>query len=282
MPSATPNVVAITGASGQVGRALLARLAQGGKHPVAIVRRQLALPATRIVVGKLSSPDACAALKGADFIVHLAGTLHPGGRNTYSAANVESARAVARAASAGQTRRILFLSYLGASTSSSNAYLSAKALAEQALIGSGKEVVIFRCSHIIGSPDSPGPMAVALIAKPSGRAIVLGNGRQIAAPVFIGDVTDALLAALERGLPGVFDLTGPERMSLDDLVRMLNQNADALITHVPAWAARLMAYFVPGLPRAMVDVLLRASVGDPSSAVETFGMKLTPLSTIWR
>jgi len=282
MHSDIAGTAVITGADGQVGRALLQSLQRTQVQTIALTRKTAELPASRLVSGPLDAASAVAAIKEADYVVHLAGVLRPVGKNSYQAANVETAEAVASAVKDGKAKHVLFLSYVGASEGSKNLYLRTKAMAERILAASGKEVVVFRCSHIIGSPDAPGPTALAMLAKPGKGVTVLGNGRQVVAPVYLGDVVSALLSAMRGGSPGIYDLTGPEQISLDDLVRLLNRNPQIPITHIPDWMARLIGVFVPALPSPMVDVLLHDSVGDPSRAVAIFGLELTSLRTIWR
>ncbi|MBI3988361.1 MAG: NAD-dependent epimerase/dehydratase family protein [candidate division NC10 bacterium] len=276
------GTVAITGADGQVGRALLQRLKDVGAQTIALTCKTTDIPANHLVSGPLNSSVAAAAIKEADSVVHLAGALRPIGKNSYQAANVETAEAVASALKDGKAKRVLFLSYVGAREGSKNLYLRTKAMAERILAASGKEVVVFRCAHIIGSPEAPGPTALAMLAKPGKGVSVLGDGRQIVAPIYLGDVVSALQTAMKGGSPGIYDLTGPAQMSMDELVRLLNRNPRVPITHLPEWVARLLGVFLPALPGPMVDVLLRDSVGDPSRAVAMFGLKLTPRQTIWK
>jgi uncharacterized protein YbjT (DUF2867 family) len=273
--------VVVTGANGQVGRALLARLAQKGVPATAIVRRQADLPAARLVAGGLGSPAAAAAVREAAVVVHLAGALRPG-RGNYRAANVEPARAVAGALAGSGARRALFMSCVGADPLSPNAYLRAKGEAEAILGGAGIELVVFRSTHIIGSPSAPGPTAQALLARPAQPVKVLGTGRQRLAPVFLGDVVAALESGMADGAPGVYELAGPEQMTMDALVRLLNRDPQVPISHVPRWLALALAAILPSLPRAMVEVLLADSLGDPSRAVAAFGLKLASIRTIWR
>jgi len=61
----------------------------------------------------------------------------------------------------------------------------------------------------------------------------LGNGKQRVAPVYLGDIVAAIESAIMSGQAGTFDLQGPEEMSFDDLVRLLNGTADVSITHIP-------------------------------------------------
>ncbi|MDP8923712.1 MAG: NAD-dependent epimerase/dehydratase family protein [Chloroflexota bacterium] len=274
--------VAITGAGGQVGRALLERLQGARVAPVAITRTAARLPVEEHVVGSLYSAPAQAALGRADYIVHLAGTLRPIGNNSYRAANLETAEAVARAVRGGRARRLLMLSFVGAAVDSPDEYLRTKALAERVLVATGKEVVVFRCGHIIGSPDAPGPTAAAFLAGGGNAVLVFGSGRQLVARVYLGDVATALVAALRRGPPGVYDLVGPDRMTMDELERLVNGERDIRIRHLPSWLARSLGRLVPSLPSALVDVMLRDSLGDGSAARAAFGICPTSLKTIWR
>ena len=273
--------IAVTGANGAVGRALLESLEATRMRTVALTRTAHRLPATQEVVGPLDSPDALAALQESDYVVHLAGTLRPTGNNSYHAANVQTTETVARALRDSAAKRVLFLSYIGASADAKNAYLRTKAMAERLLAGTGKDLVVFRCTHIIGPPEAPGPTALELIAE--GRPpTVLGSGRQVVAPLYVGDVVAALEAAIAGGPPGVYDLAGPEGMSLDDLVRLLNRNPRIRIRHIPAPVARMLGRFLPSLPGPLVEVMVRDSLGDPSRAIAAFGLKLTSLREVWR
>jgi NADH dehydrogenase len=272
--------VVVTGASGQVGHALLARLAGLAVPTVGLVEHSTWVHASRVLAGPLVSPPTARALKEAGTIVHLAGTLRPMAPNTYEAANLRTTEAVAHALRHGDARRVLFLSYVGADERSPNLYLRLKARAERLLASTGKEVVVFRCTHIIGPRWAPGPTASALLAGPKGRVTVLGNGRQVIAPLNVDDVADALVAALQGGPAGIYDLAGPDRMRLDDLVRRLN-GEDVRIRHLPALLARLLGHVLPSLSPPLVDVMLRDSIGDPARAVEAFVLRLRPVEAVW-
>jgi uncharacterized protein YbjT (DUF2867 family) len=274
--------VAITGADGHVGRALLRRLAQSQVETVALVRRPVdRLPASAIVVDELDGPDAQEAMAGADVIVHLAGTLQPTGENSYQKANIGTAAAVAQAvAGSRRTQRIIFLSYLNADPRAGNDYLRTKGIGEQILISSGADVVVFRSAYIIGSPDAPGPQAAGLQAENGKSANVLGSGRQQVTPIYVADVAAFLEAALTRGNPGVYPLAGPDTMSMDELARLVNP-AGCRLRHMPAFLARLLSYVVPSLPRPLVDVLVEDCRGDAARAQSEFGHAPRSLAEVW-
>ncbi len=273
--------IAVTGANGAVGRALLESLAATRMRTVALTRQAHRLPAARQVVGPLNSPEAFAALRESDYVVHLAGALRPMGTNSYHAANVQTTEAVARALRGSAVKRVVFLSSVGARGDAENAYLRSKAMAERLLAGTGRELVVFRCTHIIGPPEAPGPLALELIAEGK-PPTVLGGGGQVVAPVYVGDVVAALEAAMAGGPPGVYDLAGPEQMSLDDLVRLLHRNPKIRIRHIPAPVARMLGRFLSSLPGPLVEVMVHDSLGDATRAIVAFGLKLTSLREVWR
>lgn len=260
--------IPITGASGQVGTLLRERLAGSPDlEPVPLGRDE----------------DWGPAIAAADAVVHLAGTLRPKRGESYGAANVETTRTVAAAAARGSARRIVFLSYVGAAADSANAYLRSKAEAEALLTASGVPATIFRCLHIYGPPDHPGPTAGAFLAKGDRGLIVPGNGRQRIAPLYVGDVVSAVArAATDPGAPtGTFDLGGPERMSVDEFVAALNGGRPR-IKHLPAPLARVAARLAPALTPALMALLLRDNVtADPAGVAAQFGFEPTPLGAVW-
>lgn len=273
------ETVVLTGASGQVGRALLSAL-QGRARTVALVRKPADLPATEVVTDWMRSPIARQRIASAACIVHLAGNLKPEGGD-YRGANEATTEALCSALPTGTSAQIIFLSFVGATESSPNAYLASKARAERALRQAAAHVTVFRCTHIIGGPDHPGPTALSLLRGAAARVTVLGSGRQVVAPVFLGDVVAAIVAALEQRVAGTFELPGPEPMALDELVRLLNRDQSVPMRHIPAQLARLLPFVVRDLPRALVDVMLGDCVGDPAPVCNELGLTLASLRQVW-
>jgi nucleoside-diphosphate-sugar epimerase len=260
--------IAITGASGQVGTLLR-------KHLVDALVEQLPLG---------HGDDWPAAIASAGAVAHLAGTLQPKGSNTYEAANVQTTRTVAEAAKTSGIERIAFLSYVGASLESPNAYLRSKAQAERILIETGVPTTIVRCVHIFGTPSRPGPMAGAFLRPRRGPVRVPGDGRQRITPLYIGDVVDVVQRALLAPRPptGIFELVGPRQMSMDEFVRALN-GGEVKLSHLPAPVARIAARVSPSLTPALMDLMLADNVltGAVPSAAEAFGVDPTPIERVW-
>ncbi|MEX2116584.1 MAG: NAD-dependent epimerase/dehydratase family protein [Bacteroidota bacterium] len=273
--------IVITGANGHVGRAVLERLWDGNAETFAIVRTAGSLRATKVLVDSLDSPRAFKIIHQADVVIHLAGVLHPKPSDTYYGSNVATAAAIARAARGSNVKRIVYLSYLDAKESSSNEYLSTKGLAERLLVETKIPTVIFRCSHVVGDPQNPGPLAALLLSHEGEPVKILGTGKQIVAPVYLGDVAEAILQAVENGRRGTFDLSGPDRMTMDDLVRLMNRDSQVPIRHLAGRLAMFLSKMAPGLPAPLVDIMVRPSAGNPAEAIRQFHLRLHSLGSVW-
>jgi nucleoside-diphosphate-sugar epimerase len=275
------GTIAVTGADGHVGQAVLRHLGRTPARTIALPQFPAALRASLVIPGPLSARPAQAVLESADVVIHLAGALRPLGDNSYEEAILGTAAAVADAVARGRARRVILLSCIGADEDSPNRYLRYKARSEQALTATHRDAVIFRSTYIVGTPENPGQPAEALLGRTGRLVDVPGDGRQAVAPVFVEDVASTLVAAVTRGAYGTYELAGPERMSLDDFVRLLHRDVNVAIRHVPAWMARLLSTVVPALPGPMVDVLLHDNVADPARACGIFGLTLTSLREVW-
>src|SRR3954453_15794078 len=118
------KTVAITGASGNVGPALLRRLTDSGAAEVrALARRQPpdVAPYDKVRwhladLGEVASEQVLAEfLDGVDAVVHLAGALQPGRHpEALRRVNVEGPRRVVRAAVAAGVEHVVHMSSLGA------------------------------------------------------------------------------------------------------------------------------------------------------------------------
>ena len=239
--------VAIVGANGHVGTSVQARVTSISND-----------------VRPLGRHDGLAvALGDADAVIHLAGTLQATGGNTYEEANVETVRRTIAALAGSSVKRVVFLSYVGADPRSPNAYLRTKGEAEQLLLGCGLEVVVLRSTFIFGPPDSPGPSATPFVSKDSKPVSVIGSGQQRYAPVYVEDVSAALLrCALDTAVQaGTYALAGPDIFSVDEFADTLS-GRDVKERHLGPRLARALAHVVPSLTPAMVDVLAADSLPE--------------------
>lgn len=109
--------IAVTGATGFVGRELAARLTEAGHDVVPIVRRASGLR-HELVAGPLETADASAlarSLRGVEAVAHLAALTHVQGRagdtaEAFRRVNVEGTQRLVDAVAAAQIKRLVYMS----------------------------------------------------------------------------------------------------------------------------------------------------------------------------
>ncbi|WP_028312260.1 complex I NDUFA9 subunit family protein [Derxia gummosa] len=272
--------ILLIGGTGFIGRAIAARLAARGATVTVPTRRaaragQLpTLPTAQVVEANVNDPAALARLvAGQDAVINLVGILHSRRGEPYgpdfARAHVDLPRAIAaamkaEAARAGRPLRLLHMSALGADSAGPSMYQRSKGDGEAALrgevAGSALALTIFRPSVVFGPEDS----FLNLFAKLAAKAPVLPIGGADARfqPVFVGDVADAFVNALDDPATygRAYELCGPKTYSLRELVAFAARASGhpRCVIGLPAVAARMQALaleFAPGGPLMSRDNL---------------------------
>jgi NADH dehydrogenase len=273
----------VVGASGVVGRAVVAALA-GRDEVRATVRRDQAAEALRALGAKvavldLDHPDALAEiLPRCHTLIHLiGGASQPNADELFRANHGSVLRSLDAAREAG-TPRFVLLSVPGADPETTHPYLRAKGMAEEAVRESGLEFAIVRSSHVYGLGGLWFTAAVegALASPP----FVAGPGDQVIAPVFAGDV-GAVLAAIDdhpEPLAGTWGLEGPEALTADEFCALLRDDREPP-AHAGGQAAaavlgRLLGIEVDAVTASFFAMPSRA---DAPGAAAAFGVLRTPL-----
>ena len=190
--------VAITGANSSVGKNLLVRLSKEEDITiVAGVRNEKVIPElpkspaikpTVINYDDIKSLEK--VLDGADIVIHLAGILIETKHSNYANANIAATAAIVDAAKKSDVKSIIFISVVGASPESRNAYFRSKGVAEELVLGSGLGARILRTPILFG-PNAAGSQAIIGMIS-SGQAKLLGGGHYQMRPLDIDDLSEAL------------------------------------------------------------------------------------------
>lgn len=280
--------VVVTPADTPVGRALVPLLRDSGSEVRATIADIDAADPLRALGAKVAvveQPDddtLRAIVDEAHTVCLLSNDLFVPGEESYEEAIEEWTQAVLRAARKARVRRVLLVSYPGASSSSSNHFLRSAGLAEEAVRDSSPEHAILRCSHIygIGSPW----LDFVVRASTQEPPVVVGSGKQRLAPVYAGDVARALAEADDRELPmsGTYGLQGPDVVTADELADLLGGSgrpkrhvrAEAGSPEIGLGARPHRLSWSP----AIGEVLAADSLAGEPAADQEFGLELTPLA----
>lgn len=266
------RVVAVTGASGFVGRSVVRELLSRGWSVRALIRDRAKAnqtlptdhPGLSLVEGSIWSKEALDQLMaGASACVHLVGIIREtNGGQTFERVHVDGTKAVLEAATRAGVRRYVHMSAMGADPDAPTPYWKTKGKAERFVRQSGLEWTIFRPGMIHG-PD--GEFTAQMAAWVRGRSVPfvvvpyfariagvspIGEGiptfppaleAPMTEPVFVDDVATAFAQALERpeSVSEIYPLTGPERLSWPEMLKFAGE-------HVPN-AKRLPIVPIPGV-----------------------------------
>jgi len=292
------TAIAITGASGFVGRHMVRAAVTAGHHVTGLVRSERAAALVREAGGKPEAlgdkPAALArSLEGCRGLVHLAQIGAERFGQTYEVVNVGlTARIVAAAQTAGVPRIVSFsglgVARYGQSRRVTSRYFLSKLTAETIVFGSGIDAVVFRPSYVVGPGDAFVPALLRAMA--AGELERPGDGSYRMQPIAVADATALVLAALARpagGFPTVFDLVGPEAVPYARLLERLEAVARGLgralrlrVREVEIAEAERQARGgtgYQGMGPDALDCLLCDEVSDHAPLEALLGRRLTPL-----
>ncbi len=267
--------VMVIGASGLIGRALVPLLVRKDEVRAAVRRPEAADPlraaGAKVAVGWSDDADALAEiLKRVYTVIHLVGGPNQPDDDAVLAANHGSVLTALAASREAGVRRFVLVSAAGASIDSSNPYLRAKGLAEEAVANSGLEHAIVRSTHAYG----PGGLWLAATVEGATASppFVVGDGTQSVAPVFADDLAAVLVAADDRDgrLEGTWALEGPDAVTMADLVTILAvPGADPPVpTTVHEAAARLTDGLEAPVSQTAAEVFSLPSRADAPDAAD--------------
>ena len=147
--------VALTGATGFVGQAVLDAAARQGVELRALTRRpQEPREGVKWVEGSLDDEEKLALLcDGADAVIHVAGLTNTPDPEQFRNANVDGTARLIEAAKAVRATRFIFVSSLSAREPALSAYGASKAEAEALVESSGLDWTIVRPPGVYGPRD---------------------------------------------------------------------------------------------------------------------------------
>ena len=262
---ASEKLITLIGGSGFVGRHAARALAKRGyRIRVACRRPDLAghmqtlgnpgqiMPVQANVRYPASLAAAC---DGAHAVINLTGVLYSAGAQSFDAVHVFGAEATAKAAKAAKVRVFIHLSAIGASATSASAYATSKAEGETRARASFPGAIIIRPSIVFG-PEDKFFNRFAALSRLSPVLPLIGGGETKFAPVFVGDVAEAIARLVDRGESDgkTYELGGPEELSFKQLMQFTLKTIGRkrLLVPVPWGVAKLQGMILGLLPKPLL------------------------------
>jgi NADH dehydrogenase len=289
-------MILVAGGSGFVGSAIVRKLRRDGAdvavmtaHPDRSRARIRAMGAS-VVEGSVTDAASLArAVQGAQVVVQAltfpSFPVEKGSRGwTFEAFDHRGTERLAQAAAAAGADLYLYSSGVGAAADSPKPWYRAKWFGERAIEDAGIAHTIVRPSWAYG-PEDRALNRFVPFARWSPAMPVVGDGGQRLQPVFVDDVAEAFAqAARADGPRGVFEIGGPDVMSMNEVLRTLLEvvGKPKPLVHVPASLPKVagaLARYLPKPPLSpdAVDFLTADAVADTGPLLSSFDLTLTPL-----
>ena len=211
------QIIAITGATGFIGRRICDRLLESGYRVRALVRtpqkaRELLPSAVELVEGSLADTDSLVRLvNDVEAVIHCAGAVRGVTREQFDRVNVAGVRSLLRVLeSSKEPPRLLALSSLAAREPELSYYAASKRMGEQVLINEAQRVqwLALRPPAVYGPGDTELLPLFRAMAK--GFAPVPGVPDARFSMLYVDDLAAAVLAWLGS------DTTGSGVYTLED------------------------------------------------------------------
>jgi NADH dehydrogenase len=158
---------------------------------------------------------------------------------------------IAEEAARAGARRLVHISAIGADANSKSAYARTKAEGEAAVRQAFPTATILRPSIVFG-PEDGFFNRFAKMAQLSPALPLIGGGRTRFQPVYVGDVAEAVVKAIETPAAAgqTYELGGPKIYTFADLMRLLlnETGRKRLLMPLPFPVASLMGAVLQCLP----------------------------------
>jgi len=301
--------IVVTGGSGFIGGEVVRRLLESAKDDVVVTSRS---PEARgharggVQFVQAFAGDAVSlgkAFTRAEVVVHAIQFPNhpvedPSRGRTYREVDGEGTLVAVRVAKALGVRRFVYLSGAGAGQGRPQPWFRAKDRAEAAIRESGMEHAILRPSWVYGPRDHSMNRFVNF-CRFLPVVPVIGDGKTRVDPLYVEDAARCVAEAARREdcKDKTFELGGPERLSMDEIIRtiqsllrgsrpaplrLLERLIGQPLLHHPPKLMKLLALPMQLLPQPMlspgaIDFILQEVEIDPRPAMEYFGFPFRPL-----
>lgn len=289
-------MILVSGGTGFVGSAIVRELRRRGEQVAVLgrsaekIRKKLGTD-VEVREGDVREPSTlAAAMTGIDVVINAVqfpGSPIENRRKgwTFEEIDLKGTRHQVDAAKTAGVRRFVYMSGAGASKTAEQHWFRYKWEAEDYLQRSGLEWCIIRPTWVFG-PDDVSLNRFLGFAKMLPFVPMFGDGKQAMQPVFIDDVGRAAAdAAMKPEAAGqIFELGGPEQMSLNDVVKTALEvkGKKRALLHQPVLVGKGLGTLMSVLPSAplsadAIDFITQPAVADNTGVLQVLGLRLTPL-----
>ncbi|MBK7893619.1 MAG: NAD(P)H-binding protein [Candidatus Promineifilaceae bacterium] len=264
-------MILVTGATGFIGRSLMACLEREGI-------------AARAYQGRINDPLTLRQeLAGITTVIHLAGSEARGRNRLLNHVDVDGSERLVEEARRTNVQRIIFASRLGADPASMHPLLRAKGQVERIIQRSGIEYTILRSSTLYGRTDRFFEIIVGLAIWTWPFVWLPGGGKMGMQPLWVEDFVRCLVQSLSR--PNLINKTipvaGSEQLAYATLVQQLLSVAGyrriplplPMLLFRPLTPMLFNWWYWPAVSRYFMDRFFVPEVTDHDTTYRHFGFR---------
>lgn len=281
--------IVVSGGTGFIGREVVRQLLGSGADELVVTTRDPGRDpfGGRVALVQAFAGDAVSlgkAFTGADVVIHAIQFPNhpvedPSKGRTYLEVDGRGTPVAAAVAKKLGVRRFVYLSGAGAGQGREQPWFRAKDLAEAAVRETGMEYAFLRPSWIYG-PGDRSMNRFVFFCRYLPVVPVIGDGKTPVQPISVKDVARCVVEAARRedAKDKALDLGGPERLTMDEIIRILQRvlGKRRPLLHHPVPLMKLLVKPMALLPNpplspSAVDFITQEIEIDPRPAMEYFG-----------
>jgi len=283
------NVV-VFGASGTVGRPLLAELTR--EHDVVAVSRAQRDEASNVTWKTADATDrgsVARALEGAEVVYYL---VHSLGRPDFEAEDLKAAETTALEAERAGIKQLVFLGGLGDDSPDLSTHLRSRRETGKRLSSTTVPVTTLRAAMVVGRGSAAFETIVALV----NRLPAMVTPRWVSTctqPVALPDVVAYLsgVCGLDAALGADYDVGGPEVMTYREMIERIARlrRKRPLIVEVPVLTPHLSSLWLhlvtpvnAGVARPLIEGLRSETIVHDDRIRDLLPIELTPFDVAAR
>jgi uncharacterized protein YbjT (DUF2867 family) len=280
--------IAVFGASGTVGSALLPILAR--EHEVIAVSRRAHTESdsnVRWVTADVTDPNSVEqALDGAEVVVYL---VHSLGQSDFAARDRRAASIVARAAEAQHVRQIVYLGGLGDESDDLSEHLQSRRETERHLASGSVPVTTLRAGMVVGPRSAAFDTILALVDRLPGMVCPRWVSTPTQ-PIAIADIARYIsgVCGNPEAIGQTYDAGGPEVMTYRQMIERIARlrHRHPIIVEVPFLTPRLSSLWLrlvtpvqASVARPLIDGLRNPTIAHDDRLQALLPFELTSFDT---
>ena len=250
--------IAVLGATGTVGRALVPLLAQ--EHDVLAVSRRRREESAGVRWARADATNGAAVARVLDGVEVAYYLVHSLGSPAFEQRDRAAAETVAREAERAGVRQLVYLGGLGDDSQELSRHLRSRAETAAALASGSVPVTILRAAIVIGAGSAAFETIVALVDRLPGMVCPRWVSTRTQ-PIALDDIAAylAAVAGCDAAIGESFDAGGPDVMTYREMIERVARlrGKRPLIVEVPLLSPRLSSYWLN------LVTPVRASVARP-------------------